>query len=473
MTLDLDDIQGIVARGYAGLRAACYVLVGLDRYAHPAGWLSGLADDVTRASARPGDQAANVAFTPSGLRSLGLPEHALRMFSPEFADGMTTSHRSRLLGDVDDLAPEGWAWGGPATPPVAAVLLLYAVDASALDALHQLHTRRLREAGGFEILRLDTTDLDGVEPFGFRDGISQPLVEGLARAGEAATPVRAGEFVLGYPNEYGQLTSRPLLSTADDPTGLLPLDPGGSRRRDLGRNGTYLVFRQLAQDVRGFWRFVDQATASAGGASDQRARLRLAAKMVGRWPSGAPLVLAGEVDDPSLAEANDFGYFSEDPHGLRCPIAAHVRRANPRDSLDPDPGSARSVAINNRHRLLRRGREYGPSITIEQALERAGPADHEDGAGIHFLCVNANISRQFEFVQHTWVNNPSFAGLYREPDPLVSPLTGQELRIPGSPVRTRLTGLPRFVSVRGGAYFFLPGVGALRYLSTRAGIVEP
>ena len=171
-------------------------------------------------------------------------------------------------------------------------------------------------------------------------------------------------------------------------------------------------------------------------------------------------------DDPSLAKANDFGYFNEDPDGLRCPIGAHIRRANPRDSLDPDPGSRASVAINKRHRILRRGRGYGPRITVEEALR--GDEEPDEPRGLHFLCLNANIARQFEFIQHTWVNDPKFAGLYDDPDPLVGARSGNrgDVTIQGRPVRTRLQGMPEFTSVRGGAYFFLPGIRALRYLAT-------
>ena len=144
---------------------------------------------------------------------------------------------------------------------------------------------------------------------------------------------------------------------------MLPRDAEGSGRADLGRNGSYLVVRQLRQDVPGFWGFVDRRDAAPRRERATRtARLRLAAKMVGRWPSGAPLALAPEADDPSLADANDFGYHELDPRGARCPVGAHIRRSNPRDSLDPRPGSSDSWKINRRHRILRRGREYGTSL---------------------------------------------------------------------------------------------------------------
>src|SRR5439155_24812821 len=143
----------------------------------------------------------------------------------------------------------------------------------------------------------------------------------------------------------GRYTPRPVLDRAEAPGGVLPADPEGSGGRDLGRNGTYLVLRQLEQDVDGFWEFCRCA--------DPAAPMRLAARMIGRWPSGTPLVLEPDADRP-VRDQNDFAYHAADPHGVRCPIGAHVRRANPRDTLDPAPGTQRSVDVNKRHRLLRR-----------------------------------------------------------------------------------------------------------------------
>ena len=462
---ELHDVQGLLARGYGNLTTARFVLVGIHDGAAARRWLGSLASVLTRADERPDLRAVNVAVTSSGLRKLGLDAAAVGQFSIEFADGMTVAHRSRILGDVDDNAPERWDWGGPRTPEVDAVLLLYARHEPALTALEAEQTRAL--GAGLEILaRLGTSDLQGHEPFGFRDGISQPLIEGLSKTGPAETTLHFGEFVLGYPNEYGRYTDRPILAQAADSARLLPTDPA-SGGADLGRNGTYLVFRQLSQDVRGFWRFLDQAARRPDGSSDPDRRLRLAAKMVGRWPSGAPLVQAPDADDPALATANDFAYFQHDRGGARCPIGAHIRRANPRDSLDPNPGSAESYAINRRHRILRRGREYGLQLTPEEALKGGLANPVEDERGLHFICLNGNIARQFEFINDTWLNDPKFAGLYDDADPLVGPSHpyGGSFTIQSDTVRERVTGVPRFVSVRGGAYFFLPGIAATRYLA--------
>jgi Dyp-type peroxidase family len=464
VTPELADIQGLFARGYGNLRAAAFLLLGIEDAAAARRWLGEVAVGVTSAEARPAGHAVNLAFTSAGLARLGLPGDAVEMFSNEFVTGMTTPHRSRILGDLGDNAPERWEWGSPSGPQIDIALLLYAVDDAGLQRLEEAQTRSLTSGGLVLRHRLGTSDLDDFEPFGFRDGISQPFVEGLSKSGPPERTVRAGEFVLGYPNEYGLYTDRPLI---DETESVLPRDPQGSGRADLGRNGSYLVVRQLRQDVPGFWHYVDGATRLRDGSSDPHARVRLAAKMVGRWPSGAPLVLAPDADDPTLGDANDFAYHDLDPRGARCPVGAHIRRSHPRDSLDPNPGSGDSWKINRRHRILRRGREYGTSLAIEEALAGGDTSER----GLNFMCLNANIQRQFEFINHTWLNNPKFDRLYDDADPITAPSApfGGTFTIPTGGVRSRVTSVPRFVSVRGGAYFFMPGLAALRYLAAMAG----
>jgi Dyp-type peroxidase family len=441
---ELHDVQGLVARGYGNLPSARFLLLSID----DPRWLGSIADAMTPADERPNDRALHVALTSAGLRRVGLDAETVGLFSNEFADGMTAAHRSRNLGDIDDNAPEHWDWGGPRTRQVDAMLLLYAADEAGLDALEREH------AGPRVLARLGTSNLDDHEPFGFRDGLSQPLLEGLPKKGPPEVTVRFGEFVLGYPNEYGRYTDKPLLDA----------------RPELARNGSYLVFRQLRQDVRSFWRFLDQATKRPDGSSDPARRLRLAAKMVGRWPSGAPLALAPDGDDPALATANDFAYHRDDRHGARCPVGAHIRRANPRDSLDPKPGTAKSWEINRRHRILRRGREYGSQLTPDEALS-VDAESADDERGLHFICLNGNLARQFEFVNNTWLNSPKFAGLYDDADPVVAPSQphGGTFTVQSDTVRERVTDVPRFVSVKGGAYFFLPGIAATRHLAGLGG----
>ena len=285
------------------------------------------------------------------------------MFSNEFVAGMTTPHRSRILGDLGENAPEHWEWGGPATPQIDVALLLYARDDAGLRAARGGADRAGSAAGGLALCAgSGRRDLDGFEPFGFRDGISQPLVEGLGKTGAArATRCAPASSCSATANEYGLYTTDRCSTPRADPGRILPPTPEGSGRADLGRNGSYLVFRQLQQDVPGFWRFVDEATAPRDGSSDPDARLRLAAKMVGRWPSGAPLVLAPDADDPSLADGERLRLpRADDPRGARCPVGSHIRRAQParlaRPAARHRTTRGRSTAATG---ILRRGREYG------------------------------------------------------------------------------------------------------------------
>ena len=241
-------------------------------------------------------------------------------------------------------------------------------------------------------------------------------------------------------------------------SGILPRDLDGSGAADLGRNGSYLVFRQIRQYVDAFEDFLTLST-SEDGRVDQAARERLAAKIVGRWrDTGAPLTLCPDHDDQAHAAANRFGYHEQDADGLRCPLGAHIRRTNPRDSLAPNPGTEDSRQVNRRHRLLRRGRAYGPDVDGSPDAAR----------GLHFVCLNANLARQYEFVQHSWVNDANFAGLVGVEDPLIGARADGpvDFVVPTLPVRRRYRDLPQFAQVQGGAYFFLPGIRALRYLSS-------
>ena len=448
--LDLDDIQGLLARGYGGLRFATFLLLAVEDPRAAGRTLGGWMTQLTTAARRPGETALNLALTAAGIEALAPGTAGTAGFSEQFSSGMTTGYRSRLLGDTEDDDPHGWDWGAPGTDTVHVLLLVYA------DSAERLATRCAEltaEAGSGELRvlhQLATSELKLQENFGFHDGISQPPIEGLGN-GPAAGAVRAGEFVLGYPNEYGLLTDRPLLPPDADPAGILPRE-SGIGAPDLGRNGSYLVLRTLRQDVGAFHAFTEAATRDAAGRPDPERQALLGAKMVGRWPSGAPLSLSPTHDDPSLADSNDFAYHSNDPRGMACPLGSHVRRTNPRDSLEPQPGTDASLAINRRHRLLRRGRSYGSP---------------DGDCGVHFICLNANLARQYELVQHTWVNNPVFNQLENETDPLVGTRRAKRsyFTTPARPARRRYAELPQFVHVRGGAYFFLPGLRALKFIA--------
>lgn len=468
MTLQLDDIQGVILHGYGALDDAAFLLLAIDDVAAAKHWLAGLELRDSTATPKATDTCTNIAFTPSGLAKLGLPQEQLGMLAGEFREGMSgTEHRRRILGDLGDSCPSGWRWDGE---DVHVLLLLYGHDAAAVAELEKGHD--LPGSGLHIVRRLDALTLPGrKEHFGFRDGISQPLIDGYDEGGPAGNTVAAGEFVLGYPNAYGQYTDRPLVDPSADTQGLLPAAADAPALRDLGKGGSYLVFRQLKQDVAGFWNSL--AERSADALDRVPACVGLATKMVGRWPSGAPLVKAPTADNPALADDNDFMYFrSEDPDGLKCPIGSHLRRSNPRDALDPVPGSDRSIDVGKRHRIIRRGRAYGPPLTPSMdPADMIGASDDGIERGLHFICFNTQLGRQFEFIQHTWVNSTKFDGGYAEDDPITGARGNGTVTAAGTftvqqePIRRRVTGLPRFVHTVGGAYFFMPGVAATRYLA--------
>ena len=456
--LERHDVQGLVVSGYGKMSHATFALLSVTDREGARRWLAELVSEVTNAVRSADRRCVNVAFTSAGLRALGVTDADLRTFSVPFRQGMAAAHRSRVLGDLGKSAPSYWRWGARDGETLHVLLLLYARDAEEFDALlaEQLGPERLD--GALRVIRrMDPERLPGkvnvgkfgVEHFGFADGMSQPVVKGSGQeaklGGDDArrTVIATGEFVLGYPNGYGKVTPVPKVGI------------GTPRQWEFGRNGTYLVFRQLYQDVAGFWQYLDRVT---GG--DEEARVKLGAKFVGRWPSGAPLVRAPHRDDPELGADNSFGYAEWDPHGFRCPIGSHVRRSNPRDFGEAKP--ARNLELSNLHRLVRRGRVYGPGLD--------DPLAGDDGAdrGLFFMCLNANIERQFEFVQHHWCNSTKFGGLYDEADPAVSnqPDRGGVFTVQGMPVRRRYDGIGTFVTVKGGGYFFLPGIAALRHLAT-------
>ena len=431
--------------------------------------------------------AFNIGFTYPGLEKLGLPPNALDGFVVEYQEGMAAEHRQRILGDTLMSAPAKWRWGGPGKE-VDIILLVFAESAEALEARYA-DLQRGFAANGLRLFDTLSTHIlmQQKEHFGFHDGISQPIIPGLSKKGSPENTVAPGEFILGYKNEYDKCSDSPVVTPAQDPANLLNSPADGAQPHDFGRNGSYLVFRQLSQDVPAFWRFMHEQTLGETGESNSADMVKLAAKMVGRWPSGAPLVESPDADNPKLGNHDNFGYQVHDARGLKCPLGSHVRRTNPRDALDIEHPEE-SVAVSKRHRLLRRARSYGqplvPSMEPEAMLRVIqagagapnGKGTQDDAPanerGLHFMCFNANISRQFEFVQHTWVNSPKFDGLYSDPDPLIGDQSSRYADLTGTftiqqfPVRRRITGVPRFVEVVGGAYFFTPGIRAIRYLGS-------
>ena len=318
VTLELDDIQAIIATGYPQLPAACFGLLAVEDPAAARQWLTQIAGEITTASKKDGRLALNVSFTVSGLRKLGLDEKTLEGFLVEYQEGMTAGHRQRILGDTGLSEPTNWKWGGPGKE-VDVMLMVYAPDTQTLESRYE----RLREdfeGKGFRVADTLPTQIleQQKEHFGFHDGISQPFIPGLSKTkkGSAENTVAPGEFILGYLNEYGKCPDSPVVKPGQDPDNLLNSTFPGAQGHDFGRNGSYLVFRQLSQDVPGFWNFMGKNTCGAAQKSNYPEMVKLASKLVGRWPSGAPLVEAPEEDNPKMSDHDNFGYQVHDAREL-------------------------------------------------------------------------------------------------------------------------------------------------------------
>lgn len=432
--LELGDIQSGVLRPRPAPYAAAYVLLRIDDRAAGRALLGRIAQ-VVASAAHPESPAADtwvsVALTYRGLVALGVPAASLDSFAWEFRQGMAA--RAAALGDTGASAPEHWE-KPLGTPDVHVVLVAVSPTEARLEAALARARSAYETGGGVEVIwRQDCRALaSGREQFGFKDGIGYPAIEGspLPGTNTREQPLKAGEFILGYPDETGGLPPMP--------------EPD-----ILGRNGTYVAFRKLHQRVADFRRFLKE-----NARSSEEEEL-VAAKMMGRWRSGAPLALCPHHDDPELGadprRNNDF-VFADDATGYKTPPGSHIRRANPRDA---------SVAgVVRLHRMLRRGTVYGPALP-PGVLE-------DDGVdrGLMFAFIGAHLGRQFEFVQSEWINQGEFLGIGDAKDPIAGAQDGSgSLSIPKRPIARRLKGLPRFVVTRGGEYGFMPGLRALRWLA--------
>jgi deferrochelatase/peroxidase EfeB len=543
VALDLADIQGNIlgAYGKLGFPKGRFITLHVDNAAEGRKFVTALLPKITtalrwpseRAKPREGavtvprpDVAVNIAFSWYGLLALGLPTRTLRGMPDEFIDGMM--ERAPMLGD--DFAP-GWeqswdeVWGtarGPARiSDPKAVHILITLNApmnpdgtavAALDAKTDLIKALCKPTGGVRILpghnphgqqqalhqelSALTDRQNGMvvaslkEHFGFIDALGDPVFEGQYQdrreerpeVGNGAVdgsghwrPLATGEFLLGYPDEAQEIA-------------------GAAMPLDFSRNGTFMAYRKLHQNVDKFRKFMTETAARFGTVSgisnSADAENALKAKIAGRWPDGVPLALAPTIADwnafnikhPNVSPAvNPRGYearvqamidftYKKDPDGLHCPIASHMRRVNTRDGLAPT--HTEGSVLNNRRRILRRGLPYGDS-----------PPGVSDSAehGIVMLVVCANLFRQFEFVQQQWINY----GLDACSGNDTCPLTGNhslgeagpkaKYVIPSDPKSGRppfiVEGIPQFVETRGGEYFFVPSMTALRMIGM--GVVDP
>ncbi len=488
----------------------------------PAGnWLQTLMGvaPITDAD-KPDKRAACIAFTWTGLQNLGLPDAGLASFPAPFSEGMYQEDRLRRLGDkINDTWQPTVIDGGPlwsaniparkkdTAPPKAsplgnvggtpegderqvttpttvhALLLLYDADVAAVTAWAGAVEQALAPANVKIVHRLQLDlrlDQNGVgrEHFGFADGLSQPrpyenitsgdptvLVDGQPAPHDYWNGVPLGDILIGHNDLHDEKSPGPLIPDSDDgkaraagltaagaPAGLL----------NFGLNGSYLVVRELRQNVAAFWKSF-KAEAEKISLQDPSAKpvsdLWLAERAIGRSIDGHLLCPGGKLLPPDRFNhpQNDFLFKENDPNGFGCPLGSHVRRANPRDSLAKDMAAAQTLldAANN-HRILRRGRKYG--ATIRQR-------DQDDNAerGLLFMCLNTDIARQFEFIQQRWLLNRNFSTLFDEADPLIGPKG--RFTVNEQPLR-KIVEVETYVQCAGGEYFFLPSIPALNYLAT-------
>jgi len=433
--LDFEDIQHfLMSRPLA--RAARYEFLTFRSATDGRAWLMGLIDKVGTVKAVGSNLVdsrwVTVGFTWNGLRALGVAEASLATFPEEFRQGMAA--RAEVLGTTGANHPNHWV-GGLASPNLDAIAVLFARDVAERERCRQEHERYLVQCEGVELL--SSLDLEAIPPFeyahehfGYRDRLSQPVIEGTGvdPTPGSGPPIKPGEFFLGYPDEEGPAAGMP-------------------QPEILSRDGSYVAYLRMEEHVGAFRDFLREH-----GEPEQQELI--AAKLMGRWRSGAPLVLAPDKDDPNLGADsqlnNDFSYATVDPHGYACPLGAHIRRMNPRDT-----------AVNmNRRKMIRRGGTYGPPLP-------EGAPDDGIERGIAAFVGCASLVRQFEFAMNVWANDPHFHELGNERDPIFGTQDGTfDMTIPKRPIRKKIRGLPAFTTIRGGAYFFLPGIRALRYLAS-------
>ena len=442
--LDLADIQGDILQAYGNRYLhTSYVFVGIADAAAGRAWLSEHVDRVTTAVRWNGDRPQstfNIALTCSGVGALGVPPATIETFSNEFRQGMGA--RAAELGDVGANASEHWD-PGLGTGEAHILVTINALDRAALEpALTELRDGVAH--AGLSIVHEDHAELfsKSREHFGFADGFSQPAIEGVSDADAARgegvpepngwRPLALGEFLLGHEDEESRTDPKRRLPSA-------PADP-------LGRNGTYMVWRKLKEDVALFRRTIRDAAGLYEDGDDAK----LLAKVVGRWQNGAPLVNAPDAPpagfDPKAPGTNNFRY-SSDPKGFACPLGAHIRRSNPRDALGFDG------KLSFRHRIIRRGMPYGPE------LPPGVTEDDGQDRGLVFVGLAASISRQFESIQRQWLNDGNSFHLGADSDFLLGAPSGK-MTIQGEPPFFLAPQGP-FVMMRGGEYLFVPGITAL------------
>jgi len=431
-TLELDDIQATVLRARPEPYFGTHAILEFKDAASGKELLRRLAPRVPSAAHwdQPRPSWLAVALSYRGLETLELPEATLASFPANFRVGMAA--RADRLRDSGPNAPAHWEFPF-GTPRVHLAVSVYADSEDAWHTEVAAYQRELSEISGAEVLSHQDFGATGFNVFGYRDGFSQPVVEGSGAESLPGDgrPIKAGEFILGYPSESGHPLALPSPEV-------------------LGRNGTYVVFRKYHSHVAAFNRYLQD------NASTEEERELLAAKLVGRWRSGAPLALTPQRDDPALGEdphrINDFDY-GDDPRGLNTPLGSHIRRMNPRST------KLEVLSDVNIRRIIRRSTSYGETFSSSSVR------DDGQSRGLDFIALGARAIDTVEFLQSEWVNSGNFVGLGKEKDPMISLQDKTAyFTVPGTPPR-RVHGIQSFNTLLGGEYFFMPSLSALAWLA--------
>jgi Dyp-type peroxidase family len=440
-TLELHEIQATVLRQRPAPYFGTHVLLRVDDAQAGRKFLQRLAPYVDSAAgwSTATDAWLSLGISYAGLEALGVPRDSLQSFPEAFRAGM--AGRARELGDEGVNDPKNWdkEFGKGQIH----------IGVSAFSDSEEKWRRAVAIAReqyeGFSGVSVLFRQDFGAQPgdhnsLGYKDGIDQPAIEGSGAEplpGQGR-PIKAGEFILGCPGEVGV----PLPMPQPD---------------ILGRNGTYVGFRKYQSRVGAFNRFLH-----ANGSTEEEREL-VAAKLVGRWRSGAPLTLAPDADNPAIGgdprRNNDFNY-ANDPHGRQVPLGAHIRRMNPRDT------KLTRLTDVNIHRVIRRGTTFGPPYDKNELSELADTVPR----GAIFLFIGARAMATMEFLQKEWINDGDFIGANGERDPIIGRQEeGATFTIPKQPVRRRIRGIETFNVLRGGEYFFMPSISGLKWLANLGG----
>jgi len=437
VTLELDDIQALILRSRPEPYVGIHAMLHIGEAAGGRDLLGRLAPHIASAGNWTDDLDfwIGVGISFGGLRALGVPEQSLNSFPLPFRQGMAA--RAPQLRDHGPNAPDHWdEVFRPGKCHLA--LTIYARDRQSRDHAVAAAMAELDRSHGVTLLGVhEFSAPEGVpNPFGFRDNISNPSVEGSGvdpLPGEER-PIKAGEFILGYPSENGQNLGMP--------------EPA-----KLGRNGSFVVFRKYVSRVGSFNAFL-----KAHGSTPEEQEW-LAAKMFGRWRSGAPLLLAPDADDPDLGndpERNNNFNYEDDPKGRFVPLGCHMRRLNPRDA------ELTLLTDVNIHRVIRRTSTFGPVYSSEVAADD----DAKEDRGIFYIAISARAYDTIEFMQQEWINRGNFIDLGEERDPIVGLHNGNgQFTIPRKPVRKRVNGVETFNVMKGGEYLFMPSLSAMKWLA--------